>query len=94
MEDVENDLRELNLKRWRQKAINKEEWRSVVKGAKVLRKSQSQEVRRATLSFSKRIQLRGVNCDKWELCNYKVDKLPTTMFVLLFFFAIWCSTMC
>jgi hypothetical protein len=32
----------------------------VVKEAKVLRKSQSQEVRRATLSFSKRIQLHGV----------------------------------
>jgi hypothetical protein len=45
---------------WRQKANNGEELTSVVKEAKVLRKSQSQEVRSATVSFSNRIQLYGV----------------------------------
>jgi hypothetical protein len=28
------------------------------------------------------------NCDKWELCNYQVDKLPTTKFVLFLPFGV------
>jgi hypothetical protein len=30
LEDVENDVQELKVKRWRQKAIDTEEWPSVV----------------------------------------------------------------
>jgi hypothetical protein len=37
LEDVENDLREMKIKRWRQKAVGREEWVSVIKGAKALR---------------------------------------------------------
>jgi hypothetical protein len=36
MEDVENDLRELKVKRWRQKTNNRDEWESVLKRAKIL----------------------------------------------------------
>jgi hypothetical protein len=34
--DVENDLRSLKVKRWRQNANNREQWESVIKEAKVL----------------------------------------------------------
>jgi hypothetical protein len=34
---VEKDRQEKNFKRWRQKAVDREEWASVIKEAKVLR---------------------------------------------------------
>jgi len=34
LEDVEKDLRETKLKRWRQKAVDSEEWASAIKDAK------------------------------------------------------------
>jgi hypothetical protein len=37
MKDVEKDLLEMMVKRWRQKAVGKEEWASIVMEAKVLR---------------------------------------------------------
>jgi hypothetical protein len=37
LEDAENDLREVELKRWRQKANHGEEWASFIKEDKVLR---------------------------------------------------------
>jgi len=36
MEDLEKDLLEMKVKRWRQKAVDKEEWASVFKEAKAL----------------------------------------------------------
>jgi hypothetical protein len=36
LEDVENDLRDLKLKRWRQDANNREEWEFLVKGTVLL----------------------------------------------------------
>jgi hypothetical protein len=42
--EAENDLRELNVKWWRQNASNKEEWTSVVKKVKVFRGPQNQGV--------------------------------------------------
>jgi hypothetical protein len=35
--DVGKDLREMKVKRWRQKAADREEWVSVIKEAKALR---------------------------------------------------------
>jgi hypothetical protein len=32
--DVEDDLRELSVKRWRTKALEREEWASIIKDAK------------------------------------------------------------
>ena len=32
---VEDDLRKLNVKRWRMKALNREEWTSIIREAKV-----------------------------------------------------------
>ena len=32
--DVEDDLRKLGVKRWRTKALDREEWASIVRGAK------------------------------------------------------------
>jgi hypothetical protein len=43
LDDVENDLRVMKVKRWRKKAQNREEWASVIKKAKVLKGWQSQE---------------------------------------------------
>ena len=37
LEDVEKDLRGLKFKRWRQMAMDGEEWASVIKEAKALR---------------------------------------------------------
>jgi len=34
LEDVEKDLREMRVKRWRQKAVDREEWAFVIKAAK------------------------------------------------------------
>jgi hypothetical protein len=34
---VEKDLREMKVKRWRQKAVGREEWVSVITEAKALR---------------------------------------------------------
>jgi len=42
MENVEKDLLELKFKRWRQKAVDKEEWASIIKEAKALRGPYSQ----------------------------------------------------
>jgi hypothetical protein len=44
LEDVKKDLREMKVKRWRQKAVDREEWASVIREAKDLRGPQSQEV--------------------------------------------------
>jgi hypothetical protein len=41
LDDVENDLRVMKIKRWRKKAQNRE-WASVIKEAKVLKGPQSQ----------------------------------------------------
>ena len=35
LEDVEKDLRETKVKRWRQKAVDREEWASIIKEAKL-----------------------------------------------------------
>jgi plasmid maintenance system killer protein len=37
LDDVENDLRVMKIKRWRKKAQNREDWASVIKEAKVLK---------------------------------------------------------
>jgi hypothetical protein len=37
LEDVEKDLREMKVNRWRQKAVDRGEWASVIKEAKVVR---------------------------------------------------------
>jgi hypothetical protein len=37
LEDVEKDLREMKVKRWRQKAVGSDEWASVINEAKGLR---------------------------------------------------------
>jgi hypothetical protein len=42
VEDVENDLRELKVKRWRQNPNNREEWTLVVKESEVRRGPQNQ----------------------------------------------------
>jgi hypothetical protein len=34
---VEKDLREIKVKKWRQKAVDREEWASIIKEAKALR---------------------------------------------------------
>ena len=39
LEDVEKDMREMKLKRGRQKAVGREEWGSVFNGVKALRGS-------------------------------------------------------
>jgi hypothetical protein len=47
LENVERDLCERKVKRWRQRAVNREEWASVIKKAKDLRgPSVSQQVSR------------------------------------------------
>jgi hypothetical protein len=43
LEDVENDLRELKLKIWREKGENTEKWASVVKEVKVLEDRRAKE---------------------------------------------------
>jgi plasmid maintenance system killer protein len=37
LDDAENDLRVMKVKRWRKKAQNREEWVSVIKEAKILK---------------------------------------------------------
>jgi hypothetical protein len=37
LDDVENDLRVMNIKRWKKKAQNGDKWASVIKEAKVLK---------------------------------------------------------
>ena len=37
LEDIEKDLREMKVKRWRQRAVDGEEWRPIIKEAKGLR---------------------------------------------------------
>jgi hypothetical protein len=37
VEDVEKDMQQMNVKRWRQKAVDREEWASVSKEAKAAR---------------------------------------------------------
>jgi len=46
LEDVEKDLREIKVKNWHQKPVDREEWASVIKGAKALRGSWIQGVSR------------------------------------------------
>jgi hypothetical protein len=43
-EDIGKDLREMKVKRWRQKAVDREECVFVIKGAMALRRRQSQGV--------------------------------------------------
>jgi hypothetical protein len=44
LKDVEKDLREMMIKRWRQMAVDREEWASEIKGAKILRGPQGRTV--------------------------------------------------
>ena len=37
VEDAERDVREINIKIWRHKAMDREEWTSVIKETKALR---------------------------------------------------------
>jgi hypothetical protein len=46
LEDVEKDLWEMEVKRWREKAVDREELASVIKEAKAPRGRESQEVSR------------------------------------------------
>jgi hypothetical protein len=46
LEDVKKDLRELKFKRWRQIAVDREEWASVIKEAKALRGPWKRRVRK------------------------------------------------
>jgi hypothetical protein len=41
LEDAEKDLREMEVKRWRHKAVDNEEFASVIKETKALRGRQS-----------------------------------------------------
>jgi hypothetical protein len=41
--DVLKDLREIKVKRWRQKIVDREEWASVIREAKAVRGPQSQK---------------------------------------------------
>jgi len=43
LEDVEKDLREMKVKRYRQKAVDREEWASTFTEAKVLKESRAEE---------------------------------------------------
>jgi hypothetical protein len=36
LEEVGNDLQEMNVKGWRQKAVDRNEWASVIKDAKAV----------------------------------------------------------
>ena len=42
----------MKVKKWRQKAVDREEWASVIKEAKVLRGPKSQEVSKSFYSFN------------------------------------------
>jgi hypothetical protein len=44
LEDIEKGLWEIQVKRWRQKAVDREEWAPVIKEAKDLRGPYRQEV--------------------------------------------------
>jgi len=44
MEDVERDLWEMKVKRWRQKAVDREEWAFVIKETEAVRGPCSQGV--------------------------------------------------
>jgi hypothetical protein len=37
LKEVEKDLREIKVNRWRQKAFDREEWASIIKEAKAVR---------------------------------------------------------
>jgi hypothetical protein len=41
MDDVEEDLRKLGVKRWRAKALDREEWASIIRAAKANLKGRS-----------------------------------------------------
>jgi hypothetical protein len=56
LDDVEKDLREMKVKRWRQNAVEREEWASVIREANALRGPQSKEV------SEKVSELRDGNC--------------------------------
>jgi hypothetical protein len=43
LEDVEKDLLEMKVKKWREKAVDRVEWASAIKEAKALRGPYSQE---------------------------------------------------
>ena len=44
LETVQNDLQEMKVKRWRQKALRREKWASIIKEAKAVRGPYSQGV--------------------------------------------------
>jgi hypothetical protein len=46
LEHVEKGLRQMKLKRWRQKVVDREEWASVNKGYEDIRGPQTREVRK------------------------------------------------
>ena len=51
LEDVENDLRQINVKRRRQQAVDREKKASVIKEAKAVRGPKSQEVSKTFYCF-------------------------------------------
>jgi hypothetical protein len=57
LEDAENDLQELKMKRLSQKPNNKEEWTSAVKEVKVLGRLYSQGVNKEKVSILYRTDL-------------------------------------
>jgi len=78
MEDVEKDLGEMKVKRWQQKAANREEWGSVIKEAKTHRGQYSQEVRQISWLWKNFIysttwhhisQDCNLKCLQWFVCK-------------------------
>jgi hypothetical protein len=51
--DVEKDLWELKVKRWRQQGVYREEWASVIKEAKALRGPYSQGISHIPRKYTK-----------------------------------------
>ena len=58
LEDVEKDVREMNVKKWRQKAVGRERWAYVMKEVKALRCPWSQAVSNIKLWSLKNISYR------------------------------------
>jgi hypothetical protein len=61
LEDIQNDLRELKVNKWRQGANNNEEWVPVANDTKVLRRRSSQEVNKRVRCSSPRIVTTEIN---------------------------------
>ena len=59
IDDVEDDLRKLGVKRWRAKALDREEWASVIREAKAKRKGQ-QSYRKKTKKKKKKVNVHSL----------------------------------